>query len=234
MLSCIVGSKGSAREQHLALHRDRLRRQVDDAPEAGLAAEGEDLVAGGRLPREVAVAEGVLADQVGVDYFGIGEHHREEFAVSSPDVVLAAIAGQTERIRLGTGVTVLSSDDPVRVYERFATLDAVSGGRAEVQLGRGSFTESFPLFGYSLEDYEDLFADRQVQAIDAVRWIENDTLGRVPMANICGQRPPATGDRLTHSPHVGEHTREVLGELGYSASEINRLSGAGVVACYGA
>lgn len=106
------------------------------------------------------VAEGVLADQVGVDYFGIGEHHRDEFAVSSPDVVLAAIAGQTERLRLGTGVTVLSSDDPVRVYERFATLDAVSKGRAEVQLGRGSFTESFPLFGYALEDYEDLFAEK--------------------------------------------------------------------------
>lgn len=106
------------------------------------------------------VAEGVLADQVGVDYFGVGEHHRAEMAVSSPDVVLAAIAGQTERIRLGTAVTVLSSDDPVRVYERFATLDAVSRGRAEVTLGRGSFTESFPLFGYSLEDYEALFAEK--------------------------------------------------------------------------
>lgn len=106
------------------------------------------------------VAEGVLADQVGVDYLGVGEHHRAEMAVSSPDVVLAAIAGQTERIRLGTAVTVLSSDDPVRVYERFATLDALSRGRAEVTLGRGSFTESFPLFGYSLDDYEALFAEK--------------------------------------------------------------------------
>ncbi|MFK0251134.1 LLM class flavin-dependent oxidoreductase [Amycolatopsis azurea] len=106
------------------------------------------------------VAEGVLADQVGLDYFGVGEHHRAEMAVSSPDVVLAAVAGQTERIRLGTAVTVLSSDDPVRVYERFATLDAVSRGRAEVTLGRGSFTESFPLFGYSLDDYEALFAEK--------------------------------------------------------------------------
>ncbi|WP_181770533.1 LLM class flavin-dependent oxidoreductase [Amycolatopsis pittospori] len=109
--------------------------------------------------RQVA-AEGVLADQVGVDYFGVGEHHRAEMAVSSPDVVLAAIAGRTERIRLGTAVTVLSSDDPVRVYERFATLDALSQGRAEVTLGRGSFTESFPLFGYSLDDYEELFAEK--------------------------------------------------------------------------
>lgn len=109
--------------------------------------------------REV-VAEAELADRVGVDYFGIGEHHRADFAVNSPDVVLAAIAGRTERIRLGTGVTVLSSDDPVRVFERFATLDAVSSGRAEITLGRGSFTESFPLFGYSLEDYDVLFAEK--------------------------------------------------------------------------
>ncbi|WP_158885870.1 LLM class flavin-dependent oxidoreductase [Amycolatopsis anabasis] len=106
------------------------------------------------------VAEGVLADRVGVDYLGVGEHHRAEMAVSSPDVVLAAIAGQTERIRLGTAVTVLSSDDPVRVYERFATLDAISRGRAEVTLGRGSFTESFPLFGYSLADYDVLFTEK--------------------------------------------------------------------------
>ncbi len=109
--------------------------------------------------REV-VAEAALADRLGIDYFGIGEHHRADFAVTSPDVVLAAIAGQTERIRLGTGVTVLSSDDPVRVFERFSTLDAVSSGRAEVTLGRGSFTESFPLFGYSLEDYDLLFAEK--------------------------------------------------------------------------
>ena len=95
------------------------------------------------------VAEAVLADEVGVDFFGIGEHHRPDFAISAPDVVLAAIAGQTDRIRLGTSVTVLSSDDPIRVYQRFATLDAVSAGRAEVTLGRGSFTESFPLFGLS-------------------------------------------------------------------------------------
>ena len=106
------------------------------------------------------VAEAVLADEVGLDFFGIGEHHRADFAISSPDVVLAAIAGQTDRIRLGTSVTVLSSDDPIRVFQRFATLDAVSRGRAEVTLGRGSFTESFPLFGLSLEDYEVLFDEK--------------------------------------------------------------------------
>ncbi len=106
------------------------------------------------------VAEGVLADQLGLDFFGVGEHHREDFAVSAPDVVLSAIAAQTGHIRLGSAVTVLSSDDPVRVFERFSTLDAVSGGRAEVILGRGSFTESFPLFGYALEDYEQLFEEK--------------------------------------------------------------------------
>src|SRR4051794_448158 len=106
------------------------------------------------------VAEGALADQVGVDFFGVGEHHREDFAVSAPDVVLAAIAGRTERIHLGSAVTVLSSDDPVQVFERFSTLDAASGGRAEVILGRGSFIESFPLFGFPLEQYEQLFEEK--------------------------------------------------------------------------
>ena len=106
------------------------------------------------------VEEAVLADRVGLDFFGLGEHHRDDFAVSAPDVVLATIAGRTERIRLGSAVTVLSSDDPVRVYQRFATLDALSGGRAEVILGRGSFTESFPLFGHELRDYEVLFEEK--------------------------------------------------------------------------
>lgn len=106
------------------------------------------------------VAQGVLADQVGVDAFGIGEHHRDDFAVSSPEMVLAAIAAGTERILLGSAVTVLSSDDPIRVYERFATLDGISNGRAEVTLGRGSFTESFPLFGHDLADYEMLFSEK--------------------------------------------------------------------------
>jgi probable LLM family oxidoreductase len=106
------------------------------------------------------VEEAVLADRVGVDFFGVGEHHRDDFAISAPEVVLAAIASRTDHIRLGSSVTVLSSDDPVRVYQRFATLDAVSGGRAEVILGRGSFTESFPLFGHDLADYEVLFEEK--------------------------------------------------------------------------
>ncbi len=106
------------------------------------------------------IAEAVLADELGVDFFGVGEHHRDDFAVSAPEVLLAAIAGRTTRIHLGSAVTVLSSDDPVRVFQRFATLDAASNGRAEVILGRGSFTESFPLFGYDLKQYEVLFEEK--------------------------------------------------------------------------
>ncbi len=106
------------------------------------------------------VEQATLADEVGLSFFGVGEHHRREFAVSSPEIVLAAAAARTTQIHLGTAVTVLSSDDPVRVYERFATLDAISNGRAEVILGRGSFIESFPLFGYDLRDYETLFDEK--------------------------------------------------------------------------
>ncbi len=106
------------------------------------------------------LAEAVLADEVGVDFIGLGEHHRSDFAISAPDVILAAIAAKTQRIRLGSAVTVLSSDDPIRVFQRFSTLDALSNGRAEVILGRGSFTESFPLFGFPLSDYETLFTQK--------------------------------------------------------------------------
>ena len=106
------------------------------------------------------IAEARLADELGVYFFGVGEHHREDFAVSAPEVVLAAIAGCTKQIRLGSAVTVLSSDEPVRVYQRFATLDAASNGRAEVILGRGSFIESFPLFGYPLDQYSVLFEEK--------------------------------------------------------------------------
>ncbi|GHD10638.1 LLM class flavin-dependent oxidoreductase [Zhihengliuella salsuginis] len=112
-----------------------------------------------RVLRHV-VEEGVIADQSGLDFFGVGEHHRPDYAVSAPEVVLSAIAARTDRIRLGSAVTVLSSDDPVRVFQRFATLDGISNGRAEMILGRGSFVESFPLFGYDLDDYEVLFEEK--------------------------------------------------------------------------
>ena len=106
------------------------------------------------------IEEAVLADEVGVNAFGVGEHHRPDFAVSAPEVVLATIGARTKRIHLGSAVTVLSTDDPIRVFERFSTINAVSNGRAEITLGRGSFTESFPLFGYDLSQYEVLFEEK--------------------------------------------------------------------------
>ncbi len=138
------------------------------------------------------VAEAELADQLGVNFIGVGEHHRADFAISAPEVVLAAIATRTERIKLGTAVTVLSTDDPVRVYERFATLDALSNGRAEVILGRGSFTESFPLFGYSLEDYDDLFEEK-LALFAAIR--DADRTGQ-PVHWKGTVRPPVEGMRV--------------------------------------
>src|SRR5213592_4825838 len=115
-----------------------------------------------------------LADQVGLDVFGVGEHHRDDYVVSAPAVVLAAGAARTERIRLTSAVTVLSSDDPVRVFQQFATLDLLSGGRAEIMAGRGSFIESFPLFGYDLEDYDALF-DEKLKLLIAINEQEKVT-----------------------------------------------------------
>lgn len=139
------------------------------------------------------IEQGVAAERFGVDALTIGEHHRADFAVSSPEVILAAIAARTERILLGTGVTVLSSDDPVRVYERFATLDAISNGRSEVVLGRGSFTESFPLFGYNLSDYDALFSEKlelftRLQGEGPVTWS-----GRTRTALVDQEVFPKTG-----------------------------------------
>ncbi len=124
-----------------------------------VSAEDGTLLTAGQSIRQI-VKEGELADKLGVDVIGVGEHHRPDYSVSSPEIVLGAIASVTKQIKLATAVTVLSSDDPVRVYERFATLEGLSGGRAQVMLGRGSFTESFPLFGYDLTDYDDLFNEK--------------------------------------------------------------------------
>ncbi len=118
--------------------------------------------------------EAILADQVGLDVFAIGEHHRPDFLISSPQVALAAIAVKTERIRLSSAVTVLSSDDPVRVFQQFAEVDLLSGGRAEIMAGRGSFVESFPLFGYDLDDYDELFAEK-LDLLLAIRGSERVT-----------------------------------------------------------
>jgi probable LLM family oxidoreductase len=129
--------------------------------ELGLATFAD--LAPGRSPEQrmrELLEEAELADQLGLDVFAVGEHHRPDFLVSSPATVLAAIAARTERIRLSSAVTVLSSEDPVRVFQQFAELDLISGGRAEIMAGRGSFVESFPLFGYDLDDYDELFAEK--------------------------------------------------------------------------
>lgn len=156
------------------------------------------------------VDQAVLADEVGLDFFGVGEHHRAEFAISSPEIVLAAAAARTERIHLGTAVTVLSSDDPVRVFERFSTLDAVSRGRAEVILGRGSFIESFPLFGYDLRDYEVLFEEKLelfAQLLDEkpVTW-QGTTRAALSEADVF----PKTEDGLTAWVGVGGSPESVV------------------------
>ena len=156
------------------------------------------------------VAEAVLADRVGVDFIGIGEHHRDDFAVSSPETVLAAIAGRTERIRLGSAVTVLSSDDPIRVFQRFATLDAVSNGRAEVILGRGSFTESFPLFGLGLDQYEELFEDK-LDLFAALLREEPVTWSGSTRPDLVDQRVfPRTESGLTAWVGIGGNPQSVI------------------------
>jgi len=144
--------------------------------ELGLATFAD--LASGVLPEQrmrELLEEAELADQLGLDVFAVGEHHRPDFLVSSPAVVLAAIAARTKRIRLSSAVTVLSSEDPVRVFQAFAHLDLLSGGRAEIMAGRGSFIESFPLFGYDLDDYDELFAEKlelllQIRESPCVTW----------------------------------------------------------------
>jgi probable LLM family oxidoreductase len=160
---------------------NKEERAVKNILELGLDTFGDVTIGENGMAKTHAqvirdvIDEGVLADELGIDFIGLGEHHRADFAISSPEIVLAAIAGRTKRIRLGSAVTVLSSDDPIRVFQRFATLDAASGGRAEVILGRGSFTESFPLFGYELSQYERLFEEKldlfaQLVRQDPISW----------------------------------------------------------------
>jgi len=137
---------------------DKIEFGLDTFGDVTMNGDG-NLLPQAQVIRNV-VNEAVLADQLGIDFIGVGEHHRNDFAVSTPETVLAAIAARTQNIKLGSSVTVLSSDDPIRVFQRFSTVDALSNGRAEVILGRGSFTESFPLFGYRLNDYETLFSEK--------------------------------------------------------------------------
>ena len=144
--------------------------------------------------------EATLADELGLDVFAIGEHHRPDFVISSPAVALAAIAARTSRIRLSSAVTVLSSDDPVRVFQQFAELDLISGGRAEIMAGRGSFIESFPLFGYDLDDYDELYAEKldlllALRDSERVTWSDEH---RAPLSTM-----PASGPGRLQNPLPG-------------------------------
>jgi probable LLM family oxidoreductase len=162
------------------------------------------------------IDEAVLADELGIYFIGLGEHHRQDFAISSPEIVLAAIAGRTSRIRLGSAVTVLSSDDPIRVYQRFATLDAASKGRAEVILGRGSFTESFPLFGYELSQYEQLFDEKLDLFVALLKEEPVNWKGRTRAA-LTNQRvfPPTESKSLKTWIGVGGSPESVIRAVRY-------------------
>ena len=152
-----------------------------------------------------------LADQLGLDVFGVGEHHRPDFVVSSPAVILGAAAARTEQIRLSSAVTVLSSDDPVRVFQDFATVDLLSGGRAEIMVGRGSFIESFPLFGYDLEDYDELFAEKldlllELRESETVTWSGRHR----PALHEAGVYPRPVQDLLPIWVAVGGTPRSIV------------------------
>src|SRR5258705_949177 len=165
------------------------------------------------------VAEGVLAESSSLDYFGLGEHHIEEIPLSAPDLVLAAIAARTSRIHLGSAVTVLSSDAPVRVFQRYATLDALSSGRAEVILGRGSSIESFPLFGFDLADYDRLFEEKlelfaRLRTERPVTW-SGTTRAAMPGLQVY---PRTAGGALPTWVGVGGNPASVVGAARYGFS----------------
>jgi probable LLM family oxidoreductase len=185
--------------------------------ELGLDTFGDVTLGGDGQPLSHAevlrnvVAEAELADRLGLAFFGVGEHHRADFAVSAPDVVLAAIAGRTKQIHLGSAVTVLSSDDPVRVFQRFSTLDALSNGRAEVIIGRGSFTESFPLFGLDLSQYDVLFNERLALFAELLKE------GPVTWS---GRTRSALKDQLIYPPTATGQLRTWIGVGGTPASVV--------------
>ena len=179
-----------------------------------------DLASGvGPRQRMVDLIEEIeLADQLGLDVFGLGEHHRPDFLVSSPATVLAAAAMRTERIRLSSAVTVLSSDDPVRVFQQFAHVDLLSGGRAEIMAGRGSFIESFPLFGYDLDDYDELFAEKldlllRIRTKEQVTWSGRH---RPPLADavVLAATRAGSAARVGRSGRLPAVCRRRAGRLG--------------------
>jgi probable LLM family oxidoreductase len=201
-------------------------------PELGLSTFGDVTVgADGRLLPQAQVIrnlvdEAVLADDLGIDFFGVGEHHRADFAVSAPEIVLAVIAGRTRRIRLGSAVTVLSTDDPVRVFQRFSTLDAAAHGRVEVILGRGAFTESFPLFGYDIAKYGALFEEK-LDLFAALIRRDTVTWHGTVRAALTNQRvyPPLEGGSLRTWIAVGATPQSVLRAARYELPMILGIVG---------
>ncbi len=183
---------------------------VDNTP---LPNTGEKLTAEQRTRNLLEEIE--LADQVGLDVFGLGEHHREEYVSSAPEVLLAAAAARTKNIHLTSAVTVLSSDDPVRVFQRFATLDLISGGRAEIIAGRGSFIESFPLFGYDLNDYDELFSEK----LDLLR-----ALNESVFINWEGNLRPSIDNRAVYPRPVQEKLPIWIGVGGTPESVVRAAS----------
>ena len=182
---------------------------LDTFGDVTLGADGS-MISQAQVIRNL-VAEAVLADELGIDFIGVGEHHREDFAVSAPEVVLAGIATATKNIHLGSAVTVLSSDDPIRVFQRFATVDALSSGRAEVILGRGSFTESFPLFGFDLGRYEQLFEEKLE--------LFSELLKEQPVTWTGELRPPLT-EQSVYPRTEGGHIRTWVGVGGSPESVV--------------
>src|SRR5262245_34585323 len=194
----ITGSNNAERMRSLFTARIIAHnREMADSIELGIDTFGDVTVgADGQLLSQAqtlrnVVEQGVLADQVGLDFIGLGEHHRPDFPISQPEVMLAAIASRTSRIHLGSAVTVLSTDDPVRVFQRFSALNAISSGRAEVIVGRGSFTESFPLFGYDLSLYEQLFEEKLNLFVELLK-------GRP--VTWSGRLRPALSDQTVYPP----------------------------------
>jgi probable LLM family oxidoreductase len=180
-----------------------------------IAAPGAEPVGHGERLRQV-LDEVVLAEAVGLEVYGLGEHHRPDYASSAPAVVLAAAAGRTSRIRLFPAVSILSTDDPVRVFQQYATLDLVSSGRAELLVGRGSFIESFPLFGYSLDDYDDLFAEK----LDLLLRIR-DEAGPIEWSGRF--RPPIRGQGVYPRPERSLPIRIAVGGTPASVVRAARL-----------
>src|SRR5688572_7765092 len=196
-----------------------LELGLDTFGDVTRAADGRPL-SQAQVLRHV-IDEAVLADEVGIDFIGVGEHHRADFSISAPEVLLAAIAGRTSRIRLGSAVTVLSSDDPIRVFQRFSTLDAASNGRAEIILGRGSFTESFPLFGYPLDQYETLFEEKLelfAAILDSNRTGAPSTWRGTTRASLDKKNmyPPTESGRLTTWIGVGGSPESVVRAARYA------------------